>query len=112
MTQRRISLCVIFFIWCYTEKVLSIFEEDKGMIINLIIGLAIGGLAGFVAGKIMNSNTGSILINIILGVVGGFVAGLVFGLLGLGASGYIGTFVVSTVGACGLIYLWKNVLKK
>ena len=81
------------------------------MILNIIVGLVMSSRAGFCASKIMGETNGLIM-NIILGVVGGFVAGLIFGLLGLGAGGYIGTFIVSLIGACGLIYLWRKVLKK
>ena len=53
-----------------------------------------------------------LIVNIILGIVGGILAGVIFGLLGLGATSLIGTFILSVVGACALIWLWKNVLKK
>ena len=77
-----------------------------------LVTIIIGGVCGWLAGMLMDSKKNSLLINIILGVVGGFVAGLIFGLLGIGAGGYIGTFIVSTIGACALIWVWKNVLKK
>ena len=54
---------------------------------------------------------GSLLRNIILGVVGGFVGGLIFNLLGIGFGGYIGTIIVSMIGACILINVARILFK-
>ena len=53
----------------------------------------------------------SLLRNIILGVVGGFVGGLVFDLLGISFAGYLGTIVVSVVGACIVIFVVNKLFK-
>ena len=80
-------------------------------IISILISLALGALAGWSAGKLMNSD-GSILRNIILGIVGGVVASIIFGLIGISFSGYLGTIIVSIIGACLLIWLARLVTKK
>ena len=46
------------------------------------------------------------------GLVGFELSGKKFGILGLGASSIVGTFILSVIGACALIWVWKNVLKK
>ena len=70
---------------------------------GLIWGLILGALAGFIASTLMSEKSGMIK-NIILGVCGGFVGGLLFKLIGLSATGIIGSLLVSTVGAC--ICIW------
>ena len=80
-------------------------------LIGLLIALVLGGISGWLAGKIMGSD-GTVLRNIILGIVGGVVGSVVLGLFGLGGSGYIGTIVVSVIGACILIWLVRLITKK
>ena len=78
------------------------------MILAWIIKIALWALAGFLASKIMKGGAPeSWLGNIILGLVGGFVGSLLFGLLGLHSSG-IGNIIVSTVGACIVIWLVRK----
>ena len=79
---------------------------------GLIFAILIGGVAGWLAGKIMKSGTGGILWNIILGILGGFVGTWLLQLLTISfASTWIGTIVVSTIGAIALI-LVSNILFK
>ena len=68
--------------------------------LRIIITLVIGGIAGWIAGKLMDSE-GSVIRNIILGLVGGGVGNFVLGLIG-------GT-LVSVLGACILIWLFKKI---
>lgn len=77
---------------------------------NFILALIIGGVSGWLAGKIMNAE-GSLIRNIILGLVGGLVGGLIGKLIGIGASGIIGSIIISVAGACLLIWLAKKFLK-
>ena len=66
----------------------------------IIIGIA----AGFLAGKIMRGGGFGVIINLILGIAGGVLGGWVFGLLGIAASGIIGSLITATVGA--ILMLW------
>ena len=62
-----------------------------GFLWYIIIGIA----AGFLAGKIMRGGGFGVIINLILGIVGGVLGGWVFGLLGIAASGIIGSLIAS-----------------
>jgi len=77
---------------------------------SFIIALIIGGVSGWLAGKIMNCE-GSLIRNIILGLVGGLVGGLLGKLIGIGASSWVGSILISVVGACILIWLSKKIFK-
>ena len=63
-----------------------------GFLWYIIIGIA----AGFLAGKIMRGGGFGVIINLILGIAGG--------LLGIAASGIIGSLITATVGA--ILMLW------
>ena len=65
----------------------------------LLIGLA----AGWLAGQIMKGGSSGLVSDLIMGVIGSFLGGFLFGLLGLSASGLIGSLVTATVGAIVLI---------
>lgn len=78
-------------------------------LISIIISIILGAISGWLAGKIMNSD-GSFLRNAILGIVGGFVGGLIFNLLGISFAGYLGTVLVSVIGACIVIFI-VNLIK-
>ncbi len=80
-------------------------------LVGILISLALGAISGWIAGKLMESD-GSLLRNIILGILGGVVGSIVLGLVGLGGSGYIGTIIVSVVGACLLIWVVRLITKK
>ena len=80
------------------------------MLVDLLISIAIGALSRWLAGIIMKSK-GGLLRNIIFGIVGGFVGGLIFGLLGISFNGYLGTIIVSVIGACLVIFIFNKVFK-
>ncbi len=77
---------------------------------SFIAALIIGGVAGWLAGKIMGTSY-SIIVNIILGLVGGALGGWLGGLIGIGATGWIGSIVISVIGACILIFIAKHIFK-
>ena len=81
------------------------------MILAWIIKIALWALAGFLASKLMKGGKPQgMLGNILLGMAGGFVGSLLFGLIGLHSSG-IGNILVSTVGACIVIWLVRKFAK-
>ena len=67
---------------------------------NFIWYILIGILAGYFAGKIMRGGGFGLLVNLLLGIIGGWV----FALLGLAATGIIGSLITSVVGA--ILFLW------
>ena len=81
------------------------------MIWSWIVKIALWALAGVIASKLMNSpKPNGWLVNILLGMVGGVVGSLLFGLIGLESHG-IGNIIVSTVGACIVIWLVRKFSK-
>ena len=79
------------------------------MVWQWIVKILIWTLAGYLAGKLMkDENPHGWILNIILGLVGGFVGSLIFSLIGLGAKSFIGDILVSTVGACIVIWLVRK----
>ncbi|RKM54906.1 GlsB/YeaQ/YmgE family stress response membrane protein [Butyrivibrio sp. X503] len=82
----------------------------SSFVTSIIMAIIIGGIAGWAAGQIMKSN-GSLVRNIILGIVGAFVGNLVLGLIGIHGSGFLGSIIVSTIGACIVIYLGRVLSK-
>ena len=78
------------------------------MLIYWIIKIALWALAGMIASKIMKGEPNGLLGNIILGLVGGLVGSLLFSLLRLGTSGIIWEIIVSVIGACVLIWLFRK----
>ena len=65
---------------------------------NFIWYILIGIIAGYVAGKITRGGGFG------LGIIGGVLGGWVFSLLGLAATGIIGSLITSVVGA--ILFLW------
>ena len=81
------------------------------MLLKLLISILLGAVSGYIASKIMKSE-GSLLRDIILGISGGFVGDLIFELLGISFSGYLGTIIVSIIGACLVIFVVNKVISK
>ncbi|MCR5301942.1 MAG: GlsB/YeaQ/YmgE family stress response membrane protein [Lachnospiraceae bacterium] len=77
---------------------------------SFIAALIVGGISGWLAGKIMESKH-NIIVNIILGLVGGALGGLLGSLIGIGATGTIGSIIISVIGACILIWLSRLIFK-
>ena len=76
----------------------------------MLYTIIVGAIVGWLAGKFMNQKNG-LLKNIIIGVLGGVLGGLLFGLLGFAATNIIGYIIISTVGACLLIWLMNKYMK-
>ncbi len=75
---------------------------DSG--IGIIGWIVIGIAAGWIAEKVMKRNHG-LLTNLIVGVVGAFLGGFLATSLGVGASGWIMSLVVATIGAILLLFI-------
>jgi uncharacterized membrane protein YeaQ/YmgE (transglycosylase-associated protein family) len=79
------------------------------MVWHWIVKILLWALAGFLAGKLMKDGKPEGWIgNVILGLIGGLVGSLLFSLIGLGSNGFIGDVLVSTVGACIVIWLVRK----
>ena len=89
-----------------TKKIVNPFLKFiyKSSIMNFIWYILIGILAGYFAGKIMRGGGFGLLVNLLLGIIGGVLGGWVFALLGLAATGIIGSLITSVVGA--ILFLW------
>ena len=76
------------------------------MILDIILYLLFGAVAGWLAGQIMRGGGFGLIWNIIIGIVGSVVGGFVAGLFGIKSDNFIGSFVISVVGAiiCLLLY--------
>ena len=74
------------------------------MIWTIIVGI----IAGFLAGKVMNGSGYGLFMDLLLGVAGGIVGGFVLSLVGIGASGIIGSVLVATFGAVLLIWIVRR----
>ena len=77
---------------------------------NIIISIILGAISGWIASKIMDSE-GTLLRNIILGIIGGFVGSFVLSIFNISFYGYLGTIVVSVLGACLVILIVNKILK-
>ncbi len=62
-----------------------------GSLIHLIFFLLIGLAAGWLAGRITKGKSYGLVNDLIVGVVGAFLGGILFSLIGLSASGLIGS---------------------
>ena len=80
-------------------------------IVNVVFSLLVGALAGYAAGRVMGSYPASTLHNIVLGMLGGIVGSFLLGLIGLRATGFVGDFVVSVLGACVCIWVARKLAR-
>ncbi len=68
-------------------------------------------LAGWLAEQIMKRNHG-LLTNLIVGIVGALLGGFLAGAMGINFGGWIGSLVISTLGAILLLFLLGLVKKR
>jgi uncharacterized membrane protein YeaQ/YmgE (transglycosylase-associated protein family) len=73
----------------------------------LIIGLIVGALAKLI---MPGRDPGGILVTMLLGVAGSFVGGVIGRALGLYAPGQGAGFIVSTLGAILLLWIYRMVV--
>ncbi|MET0338834.1 GlsB/YeaQ/YmgE family stress response membrane protein [Caulobacter sp. 73W] len=72
--------------------------------VGIIGAIIIGILAGWIAEQIMKREHG-LLTNLIVGLVGSFLGAFIANVLGISWGGWIGSLVISTLGAIVLLAL-------
>jgi uncharacterized membrane protein YeaQ/YmgE (transglycosylase-associated protein family) len=74
---------------------------------SLIVILIVGLVAGWLAGKIMRGSGFGIIGDIIIGIIGAFIGTWLWGALHLPviANFWVSAIVISTVGACVLVFI-------
>jgi uncharacterized membrane protein YeaQ/YmgE (transglycosylase-associated protein family) len=72
--------------------------------IGLIGAIVIGILAGWIAEQVMKRRHG-LLTNLVVGLVGALIGGFLASALGFNFGGWIGSLIVSTIGAVLLLFL-------
>ena len=72
--------------------------------VGIIGAIIIGIFAGWIAEQIMKRNHG-LLTNLIVGLVGSFLGAFLANILGITWGGWIGSLVISTIGAVVLLFL-------
>jgi len=82
-----------------------LYEYPGGLLAWLLVGL----LAGWLSGVLMRGRGYGILWDIVLGLIGAFIGGLVCSFFVQGVAGFIGTILVSILGACILIAIVRAV---
>ena len=74
----------------------------------MYVGIITGLIAGYIASLIQKGKGSGCLMNIIIGIVGGFIGGWIFTLLNLPIVNWIGEIIVSVLGACLLLWAFKQ----
>jgi uncharacterized membrane protein YeaQ/YmgE (transglycosylase-associated protein family) len=72
--------------------------------VGILGAIIIGIFAGWIAEKVMKRNHG-LLTNLIVGLVGALLGAFIAGALGIDFGGWIGSLIVSTIGAVVLLFL-------
>jgi len=75
---------------------------------GLFWAIVVGFISGWMAGKFMKGRGYGVVMDIALGIVGGVIGRFVFSMLGLSAWNWIGSIIVSFVGAAILIWLVRQ----
>jgi len=75
--------------------------------ISFLYFILIGLAAGWLAGIIMKSPGGGLLRNLVVGTIGALLGGFLSQLVGIHASGLLGSLLVATAGAVVLILLLR-----
>ena len=76
----------------------------------LLISLALSALFGYVAAQLMGLK-GKWYVYLLLGLAGGVVGSIVFGLIGFSADSLIANAIVSVVGSCLVVFLYRQLMK-
>ncbi len=79
------------------------------ILLILLTGFVIGVVAKFL---MPGDDPGGFIITTLLGIAGAFVGGFLSQAIGLGAMGTAGSFVVATLGAMLLLFVYRMVMGK
>ena len=74
---------------------------------GIISWLVVGLISGFLAGSVMKGGGFGMVGDIVMGLIGALIGGFVVGFFVQGQAGFIGSIVVSFIGACLLIALTR-----
>ena len=75
---------------------------------HILIAIVVGGIVGWVASILMRTRRQmGILANIVVGIIGSVLGQWLFGLIGIGAFGPLGRFILAVIGAMILIAILK-----
>ena len=77
-------------------------------VFSLLWFLLIGLIAGWLAGLLTKGRGLGLANDLIVGVLGAFLGGLLFWLIGLSATGLIGSLIMATVGAVLVLFLIRK----
>jgi len=72
--------------------------------VGIFATILIGILAGWIASRVMERRHG-LIINLIVGLVGAWIGAALAGAFNIQFAGFVGSLVVSTVGAIVLLFL-------
>jgi uncharacterized membrane protein YeaQ/YmgE (transglycosylase-associated protein family) len=72
--------------------------------IGLIGAIIIGILAGWIAEKVLRRNHG-LLVNLVVGIAGALIGGFLARMIGFEFAGWVGSLIVSTIGAILLLFI-------
>ena len=75
---------------------------------SLVWFLVIGLTAGWLAGLLTKGRGLGLANDLIVGVLGAFLGGLLFWVIGLSATGLIGSLIMATVGAVLVLFLIRK----
>lgn len=79
--------------------------------VGILGAIVIGILAGWIAEKVMKREHG-LFTNLIVGLVGALLGAFIAGALGIDFGGWIGSLIVSTLGAILLLFLFGLVRRR
>lgn len=92
-------------------KASGTFQEGDLSGVGIIGAIIIGILAGWIAEKVMKRDHG-LLTNLVVGLVGALLGAFLANLLGIDFGGWIGSLIVSTIGAVILLLLLGLIRRK
>lgn len=81
------------------------------MIWQIIVTLLVGSLCGWITARLMNLRGGCFR-NVIIGLLGSAVGSAIAGLFGLYADGWLGSIILSVLGACLCVFIARRLFKK